>query len=256
MSERAAEISEPHSRLLKCALEIEESRAYWERATPGESASVREAFDGYWFGAKSEERVQVLLFNFRYRFDLYPEALRVLHTWRHMEPGTRALICHWHTQLSDPLYRSFTGSYLVERREALKPEVTRDRVVSWLNEHAPAHWTTATRIQFASKALSAAHRAGLVASTRDPRPLLFPRTDNLALTYLLYLLRGTTFAGTLLDNPYLRSVGLEGETLEARLVGLEALRFVRQGPLVDFGWRYTDLEGWAALLALPKEGAA
>jgi len=62
----------------------------------------------------------------------------------------------------------------------------------------------------------------------------------------MYLLRGVRFAGTLLENQYLASVGLQGSTLEDKLRGLTALRFRRQGDLIDFGWRYTNLEDWAS----------
>jgi len=40
-----------------------------------------------------------------------------------MEPEARRVICHWHLQLTDPLYRSFTGGYLAERRAGTRPEV-------------------------------------------------------------------------------------------------------------------------------------
>mgnify|MGYP000420892099 CR=1 FL=1 len=102
-----------------------------------------------------------------------------------------------------------------------------------------------TRIQFASKLLTAANAAGLVIGIRDPRPLTFPQVPGEALTYLLYLLRGIDFAGTLLANPYLASVGLDGDTLASRLRTLSALSFRRQADLVDFGWRFEDLPAWA-----------
>jgi hypothetical protein len=59
-----------------------------------------------------------------------------------------------------------------------------------------------TRIQFASKLLSAAYSAGLLAGNRDPRAVVFPRVPDDALEYLMYLLREVTFEGTLLSNPY------------------------------------------------------
>ena len=67
-----------------------------------------------------------------------------------------------------------------------------------------------------------------------------------SLEYLLYLLRETEFAGTLLDNPYLASVGLDGAVLVDRLRRLPGLAFRRQGDLTDFGWRHQDLRAWAA----------
>ena len=61
----------------------------------------------------------------------------------------------------------------------------------------------------------------------------------------MYLLRGVEFAGSLLDNPYTTSVGLDGGVLESRLRGLPGLGFKRQGDLIDFGWRHESLRAWA-----------
>src|SRR4051812_49688856 len=53
---------------------------------------------------------------------------------------------------------------------------------------------------------------------RPPRSTLFPYTtlfrSEFALTYLMYLLRGVSFEGTLLENPYLASVRSEEHTSE------------------------------------------
>jgi hypothetical protein len=254
MTSGLEEANEIHTRLLKCALEVEASRAYWSHTTPGMDPSPHDAFSSYWFGAKSLARVKVLLTNLRARYDAFPAALRVLHDWRHMQPDTRALICHWHLQLSDPLYRSFTGEYLVQRRERLRPDISRDLVVKWVAEQGPGRWTAATRIQFASKLLSAAKSAGLVGSIRDPRPLTFPRVGDGALTYVTYLLREVAFEGTPLDNAYLRSVGMDGKLLEDRLRALPALRFHRQGELAEFGWQHDSLEAWAHAAGLLELG--
>ena len=246
MTDRPAEETRVHTRLLKCALEADDARAYWRHRDPDEPpVDASHVFDTYWFGARSLSRIQVLLTNFRARFDAFPTALRVLHAWPDMDPDTRKLICHWHLQLSDPLYRAFTGDALVARREGPRPEITRAVVLAWVSDQGPGRWTMSTRIQFASKLLSAALSAGLVGTNRDPRPLLWPRVGDDALTYLLYLLRGIDFAGTLLANPYLASVGLDGDTLASRLRTLPALTFRRQADLVDFGWRFEDLPAWA-----------
>jgi hypothetical protein len=242
----SAEATTLHTRLLRCALEIEESRAWWRRAPDDDGGPVaRRAFEEYWFGAKSLPRVEVLIHNMRARFDAFPPARAVLHRWPDMDPDTRRVICHWHLQLADPLYRAFTAAYLPERRQTLRPDLTRDRVVAWVEAQDPGRWTAATHIQFASKLLSAAYSAGLVRTNRDPRPLALPRVPDKALAYLLHLLRGTTFAGTLRDNPYLASVGLTDTTLEERLRTLPALRYHRQGDLVDFGWQFATLQEWA-----------
>jgi hypothetical protein len=243
---RPAEIAQVHTRILRCALEVEDSRAYWQHAEVGRAqAPAQQAFTEFWFGARSLARIHVLLANFRARFDAYPEALRVLTGWTDMDPGTRRLVCHWHLQLADPLYRAFTGRFLPQRHERPKPDMTRDLAVAWVGEQAEERWTTSTRIQFGSKLLSAAFSAGLVASNHDPRALQSPPVGDEALTYLMYLLREVDFAGTLLENPYTASVGLRGPILEDRLRRLDALRFHRQGDVVDFGWRYADLCEWA-----------
>jgi hypothetical protein len=111
-----AEAKEIHTRLLKCALEIEDCRAYGSHAGDSEPVTAQRAFDEYWFGARSLAWVEVLLANMRVRYDAYPSCLAVLHRWPHMAPDTRRLICHFHLQLADPLYRRFTGRYLVDRR--------------------------------------------------------------------------------------------------------------------------------------------
>lgn len=234
-----------HTRLLKCALEVEEARAYWAHVGAETDANPQRAFDEYWFGAKSLARVEVLLTNMRARFAAFPSALAVLHQWHDMSPDIRKLVCHWHLQLSDPLYRIFTGLFLPQRRAGLRVEVTRDLVVKWVGDNGPERWTMATRIQCASKLLSAAYSAGLVGSSRDPRPLVMPSVPDDALTYLMLLLRETEFEGSLLRNPYLASVGLEDSPLEVRLRGLDGLRFDRQGDLIHYGWQFSSLTNWA-----------
>jgi hypothetical protein len=245
MRDAPREVTEAHTRLSRCALEINDARAYWAHADGNSVVTAQQAFEDYWFGARSMTRVKVLLINMRARFSAFPSALAALHRWPDMSPETRRSICHWHLQLTDPLYRKFTGAYLAERRTRARSEVTRDLVVGWVGKHGPNRWAMPMRIQFASKLLSAAYSAGLVTSNRDPRPVGTPWVPNDALDYLMYLLRETRFKGSLLDNPYLRSVGLDGAILEERLRGLVGLDFHRQGDLVDFGWRHQDLAAWS-----------
>lgn len=254
-SARPAEVTAIHTRLLKCSVELEESRAYWRHTADGQPVTAERAFEEYWFGAKSLDRVALLLTNFRARFDAYPQALALLQRWSvDIDLDTRRVLCHWHLQLSDPLYRAFTGDYLLARRDQLRPQVRRDAVVAWVAAQGPGRWTMATRIHFASKLLTAAHVSGLVTTTRDPRPLAFPSVPDRALTYLLYLLRGVDIAGGLLDNPYLASVGLSGADLDERLRGLDDLRFRRQGSIVDLTWAHADLAAWGAARIAPPGG--
>lgn len=243
-----------HTRLQKCTLELEHSRSYWQQSALTPTLSAAAAFERGSFGARSLGRIEELLRDLKARYAAYPQALQVLQRWPRMPPEVRLCVCHWHLQLADPLYRAFTGEFLPERRAGLRAEVSRDRVVQWLGERTGERWAMSTRIQFASKLLSAAHDAGLIGSIRDPRPLPLPRVPDLALAYLMYLLRGVRFAGTLLDNPYLRSVGLAGEFLEQRLQRLPGLGFRRQGELLDFGWTEPDLAHWAATHLLADAG--
>jgi len=218
--------------------------------------SSQKAFDEYWFGARSLARVKVLLTNFRARFYIIPEALSVLNRWQHMDPGTRRLICHWHLQFSDVMYRRFTGEYLVGRRRRGRHDITRELVVAWVADQGPGRWTTTTRIQLASKLLSSAYAAGLLGSNRDPRQLLVPRVQDDALAYLMYLLRGTEFDGTLLENAYTASVGLDGRYLEEQLSSVPGLTFDRQGDLLDFGWAYSGLASWGDAFFGPGDSNA
>src|SRR5262245_19593661 len=104
------------------------------------------AFEQRWFGAKSLERVRTLLANFAARYEAYPQALAVLRRWPGMEPQVRKLICHWHLQLADPVYRRFTGRFLVERREGAEKAVDRDVVLRWVTRTYPDRWGAATCI--------------------------------------------------------------------------------------------------------------
>ena len=244
MSEQPVETSHVHTRLLKCALEVEDSRAYWQHALNAGKVLPQQSFDEYWFGAKSLARVKVLLTNFRARFNVIPEAVYVLGRWPQMDPETRKLICHWHLQFSDPMYRRFAGEYLVERRLRYRGELLRDPVISWVGDQGPGRWRMTTRVQLASRLMSCAFSAGLLGSNRDPRPVQTPRVREEALAYLMYFLRSVKFDGTLLDNPYTASVALHGRFLEDRLANVPGLRLCRQGDLLDFDWSYPGLAAW------------
>lgn len=244
---RPKEETEVHTRILRLALGVEESRAYWENIDPTVPPGPRaiQAFEQRWFGGKSLERVRTLLANFGARYDVFPEALGVLRRWNGMDPVTRQVICHWHMQLTDPIYRRFTGEFLVQRRTLPKPELDRALVVRWITASYPDRWASSTVIQFASKLLSAAFEAGLVTPNRDPRRPTLPKVSDRALEYILYLLRSVTFSGNILDNPYLLSVGLDRGFLGQRLSALTSIRHRRMVDLDDFGWSHPSLSTWA-----------
>ena len=53
MTTHPQEFTQIHTRLLKCALQIDESRAYWTYADGTTEVTAQQAFDEYWFGARS-----------------------------------------------------------------------------------------------------------------------------------------------------------------------------------------------------------
>ena len=253
-----AEATEVHTGILRLALAVEESRAYWSHVDPDlpagpASQRALAAFEKRWFGAKTMPRIRFLLPNLAARYDAFPPALSVLHRWHDMDANARRAICHFHLQLSDPIYRRFTGDFLVQRRNSTGANIDRDIVLRWVQREFPDRWSPATCIQFASKLLSAASEACLLSAKKDPRKLLVPRVPDIALAYLLHLLRGLQFQGALTANPYLASVGLVPN--DARLASLPGVQCRRMGDLVDFKWAAPDLRAWADL-HLPRGGVA
>lgn len=252
--ERPSEATAFHTRILRCSLEIEHCRAYWRHVSgAADDRTAQTAFTEYWFGARSLPRVRLLISNFRDRFDPFPPVLSLLHRWPSMDVATRRLICHWHLQLADRLYREFSGGFLVDRAASGRIEVTRDVVVRWIEQIAPQRWTTSTRIQFARKLLYSASEAGLVNGERDPREWRAPIVTEEALGYILYLLRSVQFQGTLIDNPYLASVGMTGPALERRMRTFSDATLRRQGDLFELSWRYNNLAEWAEARVLQGE---
>lgn len=252
--ERPSEATEYQTRLLRCSIEVEHSRSYWKHVQQAATEGTAEvAFNRYWFGARSMPRVELLLTNFRERFDAFPPALQVLHRWNSLDSVERRVICHWHLQLADRLYRKFTGNWLVKQRRQSRTAVVRDSVVHWIEDIVPRRWSLSTRIRFAQRLVHAAVEAGLLKGKRDPRQLQIPRVSDEALTYILYLLRGIRFQGSLPDNPYLLSVGISGSNMERRLRALPAFRFCKQGDLFEFDWRHDGLWDWADATILKNE---
>ncbi|MBM4320916.1 MAG: DUF1819 domain-containing protein, partial [Deltaproteobacteria bacterium] len=196
-----SEVTVPHTQLLRLALGLEESRCYWEHVDPAVPLEQRliPAFEGRWFGAKSQERVRRLLAAFNVRYDAYPAAFAILRRWRTTSPDTRQLLCHWHLQLSDPVYRRFSGSYLVERRALVGATVDRDAVQRWIRQEHPGRWREATTHTWGEKLVAAASEAGLLTGKAGARTLRLPRVPDEALAYWLHLLREVRFEGTMTD---------------------------------------------------------
>ncbi len=154
-----------HTRLMNVSLALEESRAYWENVPPkedqrtmppeGDQLTIRPeiapdrlplaAFEQRWFGNKSLTRVRRLLRTFDSRFGAFPRALAVLRRWRPRDPATRRNVCHWHTQLSDPLYRAFTSDFLEQRRCLRDPSVDPDVTARWIDRRTAGKWAPSAR---------------------------------------------------------------------------------------------------------------
>lgn len=251
---QSVEVTRIHTRLLKCPLALDACRAYWAHVPADRPASVDEAFRAGWFGVKSEAWVEVLLSNMRARFDAHADVLWVLRHWRHMGADTRAVIGHVHLAIVDPLYRRFTGEYLPELRR-FGQAVTRHGLLRFLEEHGAEHWTLATRLQFASRLCSSAEEAGLLRGKREPRELLYPRVPDDALGYMLQLLRGLSFSGTLLDNAYLASLSLTRADVLARAPRLDALTLLASGPSIVCEWRHPSMRAWATATVLEGPSA-
>lgn len=257
MTGRPSESTEYHTRLMKAALAVEDCRAYWlaRRTKPQPTPEI--AFQEYWFGARSLPWLQRLLGDMRARFEAYPESLAVLAAWADMSVSVRLSICHWHLQLADPLYRNFTGQFLPARASHGFESVRKSIVAEWIEECCPDRWQPVTRNQFARKLLYAATDAGLLKQAGSEWNIVAPTTDQIALTYLLYLLRGIEFEGSVTRNLYLRSVVIDEAELATRFRASSAVRVFLQGDLVDVSWQHESLTDWAeaaSILQAPPKG--
>jgi hypothetical protein len=243
---RPAEQRTWHNRLQKLALAVDDSREYWRNADPSarpDEENLR-AFTERWFGGKTMARVRVLMADFRSRYAAYPQALEVLRNLRGAHPDLLRLVCHWHLQLADPGYRTFTGVWLPERR-SFEATVDFPSTLRWVIDTNPKNWKTSTARQMAGKLLSAATGAALIEPGTKSRHPLVPRVPDEAIGYLMHLLREIDFEGTILDNEYLASVGLAGGHIERRLLALPWIRVARTGNVMDAEWRYPTLSSWA-----------
>lgn len=242
----SAEVTTMHTRILRCTLATDDSQAYWRNVDLGVPMQerARVAFESRWFGLKSEARVDTLIRNMAERFDTFPEALALLHALPSVPAALRPWICHLHTQLSDPLYRRFTGEYLPQRRAQGLHSLDRDTVARWVESLEPGRWSVITCRKFGTNLIATAVEAGLLESRRDPRALSTVPAPELALGYALYLLRTVRFEGPLGDDPYLRSLGAWRDTLPQVLQRVPGVAYQRLGRVEDIEWRYPSLTAW------------
>ena len=236
-----------HTRMLRLGLAEDESLTYWAHAARGltPEQTFEAAFQERWFGGRTMARVRYLVLNLQHRFDAFPEALKTLARWMPTDVADRTVICHWHLQLSDPLYREFTSTVFAQRWQRPTPTIDRTAAVRWVEAKMEGRWSPSTSQRMASGLLSAASEAGLCEPLKPIRTLAFPRVSDQALGYLLYLLRDIEFQGSLQDNPYTQSVGLDGELWQQRVRKLPWVGYSRTGNVHDFKWQFDSLQDWA-----------
>lgn len=238
------EETKEHTRILRVMLAVEDCVAYWKAPTEGVRPTERAqaAFEGRWFGTKSEARVRTLLGDMEGRFERYPEALAAIRAWdppRDIVPW----ICHFHAQLADPIYRFFTGEFLPLRRAQGYATIDREAVARWVQERWPGKWSASTCMKFGGNMLGAAFDAGLIRDRKDPRKLVAPRVPKQALGYLLYLLRQVTTEG-FLESAYVTSVLPDPRERQTELRGLDGVVVTIRGDVQNFEWSYSDLKSW------------
>jgi len=235
-----SEHTQEHTRILRAMLVIDDSIAYWRLPRSDLSGSARAiaAFQGRWFGAKSEARVRTLLGDMALRFDAYPEALEALRLWRPARDAS-PWICHFHTQLADPIYRRFSGEFLPERRRLGYATVDRDTVARWIQETWPDRWSAVTCLKFGSNLLAAAAEAGIFGERKDPRRLVPFQVPRSAIEYVFYVLRNVTLSGGILESVYLRSI------LGSQQPDLDAVRIHGLGEVQNLEWAFPDIRSWA-----------
>jgi hypothetical protein len=173
-----------HTGLLRMGLEVAHSVEYWRRSEPREKAAERRtrAAAERWYPELSPARLRALLSELEKRF---PEpAMKALRQWRPDQERQAPLICHWHLQCRDPLYREFTSYYLVEAW-AQPGGVSVAAVQGWLEQRGShREWAVSTRRRLAGGLVAAASRAGFLkgaGALREPHAVT---ADAESLRYL------------------------------------------------------------------------
>ncbi len=213
-----------HTRILRLSLGVDESRAYWARVDPRVPVDARPAIaiaDGWWPG-RSEARVRYLVAACAERFDAFPDGLEALRRWHTIDDVCARVVTHVHLMLSDPLYRAFNVELLALRRRG--GPLDRDIAARWVETRAPGRWAGITAKQAGQKLLAAAHETGLL-TAKDPRQHLELQVPDLALAYVLHLLRGVRHEGSMLANAYVASLGFGSRdgSLRSRMASLGPL---------------------------------
>lgn len=200
----------PHTGLLRLGLAVEQSVAFWAQAgTEADlDALVERAHQEKWFPNSSESRNRYLVQQLARRFS--PQTRSLLAAQAELSPP---LVCHWHLQLTDPIYRLFTGSYLMSCWSSPTQSVGLEGSVKWVSNQAlTIGWRVNTIRRMASGLLSSATEAGLCRkSGRKERELWLPAMTSSETEYLNNLLESVAA----LENRslYLLPVGLTEEEI-------------------------------------------
>ena len=240
------EVSKIHTRLLRSTLLEEDSQSFW-RNYNGESQeeAVEKAYNDYWFGNANKATIKRTLGNLFERFVNFPQCLEVLKLWTDMTVQERAIICHWHVQMTDILYRRFTSEFLPSRFVYSPPTFHKDQAQQWVYGFMAEKWAGTTQAQMASKMLNCIRNTGLVSSeNKETIQLRYPLISNRCVTYLLYTLREITFNGSLLENPYFKSVGLTGSFLTSQVNQSPSISIQQTGDHTSFEWKHPSLIEW------------
>ena len=202
------EVTAPHTGLLRLGLAVPQSLIFWERATSDLKTSdlAREAFEAHWFGDSTQARTRYLIGQLQRRFPfVVRQALR-----SELANLQKELICHWHLQLTDPLYRAYTGEFILSCWSGTTTSIDLESSVDWVREQPIAqNWQPATIRRLASGLLSAATDAGLCkGNSRTEKELRIPTVTEADMKYLALLLDQAECRDRL---PYSLSVGRSEE---------------------------------------------
>lgn len=193
----------PHTGLLRLGLAVPASRIYWQKAGRGLEIENRQES---WYPKLSADRERYLLRQMQRRFPKpWPAEIVSRPTL------TAGLVCHWHLQLTDPLYRHYTGDYLLKCWSSGTPTVSLEGTVAWVEKCSlTADWKPNTVRRLASGLMSSAAAAGLCDSRgRRERELRLPVVTAADLQYLNDLLDRALSLG---DRSFYKvSVGLTDE---------------------------------------------
>jgi hypothetical protein len=244
-------VTTPHTRIKKVGPRLDLARAYIRYANPDDGIAIQrqKAWDEHWFGFLSEPMFKQVLPAFHQRFGQYTSILKTLKGWLEyeLEAHDFRLICHLHIQLTDPLYRWVTGTYMPQRYAEGYDEITTMVTFRQIQENGGESFSPPSLNKLSSCILSAARDNGLLkgkAKKSFDRPLV----SVTFLGYLIHVLRLFQFPlSDLPTSPYIQSVVRDSTQLRPLL-----LEGQRRG-WWEFNWgqqlfsitpRFDDLQSW------------